>query len=156
MKRIQYEIAVGTFHGDRLSLLCLDWPSASGNVNILQSSQISSYGPLRFGRRPEAGSDRGNRRRAGRPRLKRHYLSNQEYYEAIVHMSDRQRCPDLRKTVSPRFEPRASSGKNTSAFLPAAHLNILQPGGKIAETESAISLEELISKYIFQENRETF
>lgn len=72
-----------------------------------------------------------------------------ESYEAIVHLA-------IRKGVRLQEDSIASIrttgiiGDKYVSIAPGGSPELLQAGGVISETESAISLEELISRYIFQ------
>jgi len=70
-------------------------------------------------------------------------------YEAVVHM-------DISKTVHLSDDSIASIrtagiiGDRFIKLTPGGSEDYLGPGDEIQETESAISLEELVSKYIFE------
>jgi phospholipid/cholesterol/gamma-HCH transport system substrate-binding protein len=70
-------------------------------------------------------------------------------YEAVVHM-------DISKTVHLSDDSIASIrtagiiGDRFIKLTPGGSEDYLDPGDEIQETESAISLEELVSKYIFE------
>lgn len=70
-------------------------------------------------------------------------------YEAVVHM-------DISKTVHLSDDSIASIrtagiiGDRFIKLTPGGSEDYLNPGDEIQETESAISLEELVSKYIFE------
>ena len=70
-------------------------------------------------------------------------------YEAVVHM-------DISKAVHLSDDSIASIrtagiiGDRFIKLTPGGSEDHLEPGGEIQETESAISLEELVSKYIFE------
>ncbi len=72
-----------------------------------------------------------------------------EDYEAIIHLK-------INKGVKIQDDSIASI--RTAGIIGDRYVNIspggsdafLEPGGEIAETESAINLEELVSKYIFE------
>ena len=70
-------------------------------------------------------------------------------YEAVVHM-------DISKTVRLSDDSIASIrtagiiGDRFIKLTPGGSEDYLGPGDEIQETESAISLEELVSKYIFE------
>jgi phospholipid/cholesterol/gamma-HCH transport system substrate-binding protein len=70
-------------------------------------------------------------------------------YEAVVHM-------DISKTVHLSDDSIASIrtagiiGDRFIKLTPGGSEEYLNPGDEIQETESAISLEELVSKYIFE------
>ena len=74
---------------------------------------------------------------------------NEEEYEATVYM-------DVRKTVQLSDDSIASirtSGIIGDKFIkltPGGSELFLEPGDMIEETEASISIEELISKYIFE------
>lgn len=79
-------------------------------------------------------------------------LDNGEY-EAVVELS-------LAKDIELQDDSIASIrtagiiGDRYVNIKPGGSIDLIEPGGTIIETESAISLEELISKYIFEGGNE--
>lgn len=74
---------------------------------------------------------------------------DQEYYDAIVHLSIEQGV-HLQEDSIASIRTTGIIGEKYVSISPGGSPEILPPGGAIVETESSVSLEELISKYIFQ------
>ena len=72
-----------------------------------------------------------------------------EYYEAVVEMAIEEGI-QLQEDSIASIRTTGIIGEQYISISPGGSFDYLQPGGVIAETESAISLEELISKYIFE------
>lgn len=72
-----------------------------------------------------------------------------EHYEAVVDL----RIPEEVKLQEDSIASIRSTGIIGSKFVkltPGGADELLEDGGEITETESSVSLEELISKYIFE------
>ncbi len=74
---------------------------------------------------------------------------DQEYYEAIVHMRI-DGDVHLQKDSIASIRTTGIIGQKFVSISPGGAPDFLHAGDMIVETESAISLEELISKYIFE------
>lgn len=70
-------------------------------------------------------------------------------YAAIVHLAIK---PDVQVQEDAIASIRSTGiiGEKYINIAPGGSDTLLQAGGEIAETESSVSLEELIGKYIFQ------
>lgn len=70
-------------------------------------------------------------------------------YEAVVHM-DIDRSVELQDDTIASIRTAGIIGDKFVKLTPGGSDIILEQGDEIVETESAISLEELVSKYIFE------
>jgi len=70
-------------------------------------------------------------------------------YEAVVRLSIR-RGVRLQSDVIASIRTSGIIGDRYVNITPGGEEDFIASGGKIDETESAISLEELVSKYIFE------
>ncbi len=75
-----------------------------------------------------------------------------EFYEAVVHMRI-QRGVELPEDSIASIRSTGIIGDRYVSISPGGSPEILGEGGVIIETESSISLEELISRYIFESNQ---
>ena len=69
-------------------------------------------------------------------------------YEAVVHLDIDKRV-ELQDDTIASIRTAGIIGDKYIKLSPGGSEIILEPGDEIGETESAISLEELVSKYIF-------
>jgi phospholipid/cholesterol/gamma-HCH transport system substrate-binding protein len=74
---------------------------------------------------------------------------DQENFEAEVHMQI-DRNVDLQEDSIAAIRTAGIIGDRYVKISPGGSDELIKPGGEIIETESAINLEELISKYIFE------
>lgn len=146
MNRLNIEVAVGLFMV--AGFLCFVWLSVKlGHIDFFQgneyqvSARFYSVSGLKEGAPVEiAGVKIG---KVSRIRL------NGENYEAEVVMQ-------LGKDVKLQEDSIASIrtagiiGDRYVSISPGGSDLLVEPGGVIFETESAINLEELISKYVFE------
>ena len=74
---------------------------------------------------------------------------NRETYEAMVSMHIN---PEVKLQEDSIASIRTSGiiGDRYISILPGGSLDLIEDGGEIFETESAINFEELLSKYIFE------
>jgi phospholipid/cholesterol/gamma-HCH transport system substrate-binding protein len=72
-----------------------------------------------------------------------------EYFEALVEM-DIDNGVDLQEDVIASIRTAGIIGDRYVSITPGGAEELLGEGDEIFETESAINLEELVSKYIFQ------
>lgn len=74
---------------------------------------------------------------------------NQETYEAMVVMHIK---PEVKLQEDSIASIRTAGiiGDRYISILPGGSLDLIEDGGEIFETESAINFEELLSKYIFE------
>lgn len=146
MKKFNIEMVVGTFL--LAGFLSFSWLAVKmGDINPFQeetyplSARFTSISGLKEGSTIElAGVVVG--------KVSNINLDTGDY-EAVVNM-------DINKTVELQDDSIASirtSGIIGDKFIkltPGGSDILLQPGDEIEETEPAISLEELVSKYIFE------
>jgi phospholipid/cholesterol/gamma-HCH transport system substrate-binding protein len=74
---------------------------------------------------------------------------DREDFEAVVHMSI-DRGVDLQEDVIASIRTAGIIGDRYVSLTPGGAEEKIGPGGEIFETESAINLEELVSKYMFE------
>ena len=74
-----------------------------------------------------------------------------EDYEAVVEMAI-DRGVDLQEDVIASVRTSGIIGDRYISLTPGGAEEVIGPEGEIFETESAINLEELVSKYIFQKD----
>ncbi|MGA0806366.1 MAG: outer membrane lipid asymmetry maintenance protein MlaD [Pseudohongiellaceae bacterium] len=72
-----------------------------------------------------------------------------ENYEAIVSMRINQDVPVQEDAIA-AIRTQGIIGEKYVKIVPGGFEELLGDGDEIVETESAVSLEELVSKYIFQ------
>jgi phospholipid/cholesterol/gamma-HCH transport system substrate-binding protein len=72
-----------------------------------------------------------------------------EDYEAVVQLELRQDVR-LQEDSIASIHTAGIIGSKYVDITPGGMEEIIQPGGEIFETESAINLEKLVSKYIFE------
>ena len=149
MRRFNVEIMVGLFVV--AGFLCFAWLSVKlGDVGIFDpptyavTAEFGSVSGLKPGAIVEiAGVQVGKVTQI---------LLNAKRYEAQVEMT-------IRKGVALQEDSIASIrtagiiGDRYVDISPGGSEKLIAPGGRIRETESAINLEELVSKYIFENNK---
>jgi len=72
-------------------------------------------------------------------------------YDARVEMNIRKEVKLSDDTIA-SIRTKGIIGDMFVKLTPGASSELVEPGGELIDTESAISLEELISKYIFESN----
>jgi phospholipid/cholesterol/gamma-HCH transport system substrate-binding protein len=148
MKRLNIETAVGVFMV--IGFLCFAWLSVRlGDVNLFAKetysveARFNSISGLKPGAIVEISGVRVGKVVAIR--------LEQEDYQAIVGM-------EIEKGVALQEDSIASVrttgiiGDKFIKISPGGMDELIEDGGEIEETESAISLEELVSKYIFEKD----
>ncbi len=146
MKRFNIEIAVGIFMV--VGFLSFAWISVKlGDVNLFGEdtysleARFNSVSGLKEGATIEiAGVRIGKVSSIG---------LDSEDYDAIVQLS-------IDKGI--RLQEDSIASIRTAGIIGDRYVNIspggldefIEPGGELVETESAINLEELVSKYIFE------
>jgi phospholipid/cholesterol/gamma-HCH transport system substrate-binding protein len=145
MKKFNVEIAVGVFMF--IGFLCFAYISIKlGDINLFGkntyavSARFNSVSGLKEGAPIElAGVQVG---KVSRIEL------DPENYEAVVHM---QLDKGLRLQEDSIASIRTAGliGDKYVKISPGGLDELIEEGGELFETESAVSLEELISKYIF-------
>ncbi len=74
-----------------------------------------------------------------------------EYYDAVVEMAIDQGVV-LQEDAIASIRTSGIIGDRYVSILPGGSDEIVGSGGELLETESAINLEELVSKYIFEKD----
>ncbi len=146
MKRINIEIAVGLFMV--IGFVCFAWMSVRlGDVGLFNdptysvSARFGSVSGLKAGAKVEiAGVHIG---KVASIRL------DPETYEAIVELEINKDVV-LQEDVIASIRTAGIIGDRYINITPGGLEDLIVDGGMIEETESAINLEELLSKYIFQ------
>ena len=146
MKRINIEVAVGLFMV--FGFLCFAWMSVRlGDVGLFNkpvyhvSARFGSVSGLKPGATVEiAGVHVG---KVVSIRL------DPKTYEAVVSL-EIEKGVVLQTDVIASIRTAGIIGDRYVNIAPGGLEETIADGGKIEETESAINLEELISKYIFQ------
>lgn len=146
MKRINIEIAVGLFMV--VGFVCFAWMSVRlGDVGLFDtptysvSARFGSVSGLKVGAKVEiAGVDIG--------KVDSIFL-DPESYEAVVGLKINNEVV-LQEDVIASIRTAGIIGDRYINITPGGLEETLVEGDEIEETESAINLEELLSKYIFQ------
>lgn len=146
MKRFNFETSVGVFMV--IGFICFAWLSIKlGDVDLFGSeahtitARFTSVSGLKSGASVEiAGVQVG---KVASINL------NQEYYEAEVRM-EIDRGVELQEDCIAAIRTAGIIGDRYIKITPGGSDVMIEPGGEIIETEAAINLEELISKYIFE------
>lgn len=146
MKKFNLEIVVGLFMV--AGFVCFAWLSIKlGDIDLLGSdryevtARFGSVSGLKQGAVVEiAGVKVGG---------VEDILLNRETYEAVVTMRIK-RNVDLQEDSIASIRTSGIIGDRYVNISPGGSPELIQDGGTIFETESAISLEELVSKYIFE------
>lgn len=146
MNRLNIEVGVGIFMV--IGFICFAYLSIRlGDVHPLGDdtypvfARFNSISGLKEGASVEiAGVKVG---KVSRIRL------DQEYYEALVEMA-LDNGVKLQEDSIASIRTSGIIGDKFIKISPGGSDEFIEPGGDIEETESAISLEELVSKYIFE------
>jgi phospholipid/cholesterol/gamma-HCH transport system substrate-binding protein len=147
MSRFNVEIVVGIFLV--LGFLSFAWIS-------VKLGDVSFFGPGTYQVSANFGSISGLREGAvveiaGVPVGEVSNIRlNQEYYEAEVSMSITEGVEISEDSIA-SIRTAGIIGDRYVSISPGGAPDSLQDGGKILETESAINLEELLGKYIFEQ-----
>ena len=146
MKKFNLEIVVGLFMV--VGFVCFAWLSVKlGDIDLLGSdryqvtARFGSVSGLKQGAVVEiAGVKVGS---------VEHIELNRETYEAVVTMAIK-RNVDLQEDSIASIRTAGIIGDRYANISPGGSPELIEDGGTIFETESAINLEELVSKYIFE------
>jgi phospholipid/cholesterol/gamma-HCH transport system substrate-binding protein len=146
MKRINVEIAVGLFMV--IGFLCFAWLSVRlGDVGLFDkptyqvSARFGSVSGLKEGATVTI---------SGVPVGKvTSILLDPERYEAVVGLQIHKNIV-LQEDAIASIRTAGIIGDRYVSITPGGMEELIPDGGVIEETESAINLEELLSKYIFQ------
>ena len=146
MKRFNMEIAVGLFMV--VGFLCFTFLSIKlgdvhpfGENNYTVIARFNSISGLKEGASIEMAGVRIGKVKGIRLDL--------EEYEAVVQLAI-DRDVKLQEDSIASIRTAGIIGDRYVNITPGGLEDIITPGGEITDTESAISLEELISKYIFE------
>ncbi len=148
MKRFSVETAVGLFM--IVGFLAFAWLAVKlGDVNLLGDdsyrvkARFGSISGLKEGATVEI---------AGVPVGKvTTIVLDPEYYDAVVEMAINQGVV-LQEDAIASIRTSGIIGDRYVSILPGGSDEIVGSGGELLETESAINLEELVSKYIFEKD----
>ena len=146
MKRFNLEIAVGIFL--IVGFVCFAYLSVRlGEVNLFGSdtyrveAKFGSVSGLKNGAVVEIAGVQVGKVDA--------IDLNQKYYQAIVHMEINKGVEVPEDSIA-AIRTSGIIGDKFVSISPGGATQYIKPGGEITETQSAINLEELVSKYIFQ------
>lgn len=146
MKRFNFEAAVGVFLV--AGFLCFAWLSIKlGEVDFFGKQTytvVSRFGSA-SGLKPGAAVEIAGVQIGKVTAIQ----LDKEDYEAEVHM-EIDRDIALQEDCIASIRTAGIIGDRYLKISPGGSDEIIAPGGEILETESAINLEELISKYIFE------
>jgi phospholipid/cholesterol/gamma-HCH transport system substrate-binding protein len=146
MKRFSVETAVGLFLV--IGFLCFAYISVKlGNVDLFGpdtyrvTAKFSSISGLKVGANVEiAGVKIG--------RVAKTSLETTDY-EAVVDLEINSGVA-LQEDCIASIRTAGIIGDKYVSITPGGFDQLIQPGGEITETEAAINIEQLISKYIFE------
>lgn len=146
MKRFNTEIGVGLFMV--IGFACIAWMAVRlGDIHVFAeknyplAAHFTSVAGLKKGATVEiAGVQIGT---------VADISLDQEYYEAVVHMNIAGNVQIQEDSIA-SIRTTGIIGQKFISISPGGAPEFLKPGGTIVETESSLSLEELISKYIFE------
>ncbi|MEW6110375.1 MAG: outer membrane lipid asymmetry maintenance protein MlaD [Nitrospirota bacterium] len=144
MKRINIETGVGFFL--ILGLICLAYLSVKlGDINLFGSKQYTVK--ARFA--GITGLKEGADVEIAGVKVGRVAKINLDNYEAMVELSIN---PDVKiqEDSIATIRTQGIIGDKYVKIMPGGAEEYIKPDGEIFETESAIELEELVSKYIFE------
>ncbi|NOY54287.1 MAG: outer membrane lipid asymmetry maintenance protein MlaD [Deltaproteobacteria bacterium] len=147
MKRLNIETAVGVFV--ILGFLCFAYLSIKlggvelwgNNKTYTVDARFDSIAGLKVGAYVEIGGVKVGKVASIR-------LDPKEY-EAVVDMSINKKVK-LQDDSIASIRTAGIIGDRYVSITPGGSEDYIKPGGEITETESAINLEELVSKYIFE------
>lgn len=146
MKKFNLEIMVGLFL--LVGFLCFAWlairlgdVAVFGEKTYTLGARFGSASGLRQGSQVEIAGVRIGTVKAIR--------LDPESYEAVVEMAIEEGVV-LQEDSIASIRTTGIIGEKYVSISPGGSLETLSSGGIITETESAISLEELISKYLFE------
>ncbi|MCM2264478.1 MAG: outer membrane lipid asymmetry maintenance protein MlaD [Desulfuromonadales bacterium] len=146
MRKLNLEILVGLFMIS--GFLCFAWLSVKlGDVNLFGPptySVVANFGSV-SGLKPGAIVEIAGVR-VGKVSAIRF---DAEKYEAKVEL-DIERGVNLQEDSIASIRTAGIIGDRYVDISPGGAEKLIGPGGRIVETESAINLEELVSKYIFE------
>jgi phospholipid/cholesterol/gamma-HCH transport system substrate-binding protein len=144
MKKFDLELAVGFFL--LIGILCLAYISIKlGRLEVIGgkyytlSADFNNDGGIKPGSSVEiAGVEVGRVKRVGLDKD----------YQAIVELEIKENVKVQEDAIA-SIKTKGLIGERYVQITPGGSEKILSNGGKIRETESAIDVEEIISKYVF-------
>jgi len=146
MNRLNVEILVGIFVV--AGFLCFAWLSVNlggvrlfGDDSYRVTARFGSISGLKDGGTVEIAGVKVGTVEAIR--------LDQGYYEAVVEMSVRNGV-DLPEDSIASIRTAGIIGDRYIDISPGGSTEMVPAGGEITETESAINIEQLVSKYIFE------
>lgn len=146
MKRFNIEIVVGIFM--IVGFLCFAWLSVRlGDVGIFAKdtysveARFASISGLKLGAVVEISGVKVGK--VAKIRL------DQDDYQAVIVM-EIEKGVQLQEDSIASVRTSGIIGDKLIKILPGGMDELIEDGGEIEETESVISLEELISKFIFE------
>ncbi|ORJ62926.1 outer membrane lipid asymmetry maintenance protein MlaD [Geothermobacter hydrogeniphilus] len=148
MKKFNIEIAVGLFLV--LSFLCFAYISIKlGNLNLFGNptyqvvARFESISGLKVGANIEIAGVKVGRVAA--------IHLDQDDYEAVVNLEINNKTRIQEDSIA-SIRSAGIIGDKYVSISPGGSDDYLKAGDEITETESAINIEELISKYIFEKD----
>jgi len=146
MKKINIEFVVGLFL--IVGILSVSWLSIKlGDIQLFNketysvSARFTSISGLKEGAVVELAGVRIGK--------VTHIALDREEYEAVVHLEIDSDIV-LQEDTMAAIRTSGIIGDKFVNITPGGADELITDGGEIEETESAISLEELVSKYIFE------
>ncbi len=146
MKKLNIEVLVGLFLV--AGFLCLGWLSVKlGDIQLFGeegyqvTARFESISGLKEGANIEIAGVRVGK-------VSRITLDTEEYEAVVVLQIDE--TIELQEDSIASIRTAGIIGEKFIKITPGGMDILIEPGGEIVETESAIQLEELISKYIFE------
>ncbi|PLX83692.1 MAG: outer membrane lipid asymmetry maintenance protein MlaD [Desulfuromonas sp.] len=148
MKRFNVELAVGLFMV--IGFSCFAWLSVQlGDVHLFErdtyavSARFNSISGLKVGAVVEISGVTVGKVESIR--------LDQDLYQAVVGMAIEEGVA-LQEDSIASIRTAGIIGDKFIKISPGGMEELIKDGGEIEETESAISLEELVSKYIFEKD----
>ena len=148
MKRFNFETSVGVFMV--VGFICFAWLSIKlGDIDIFGAesrtvvARFVSVSGLKSGAAVEiAGVQIG--------KVTGIKLDQEDFEAEVIMQIDRE--VELQEDSIAAIRTAGIIGDRYVKISPGGSDELIKPGGEIIETESAINLEELISKYIFEKD----
>ncbi len=144
MKKFDLELAVGFFL--LVGIVCLGYISVKlGKLEVIGGEYYTVYAEFAKAGGIKAGS---SVEIAGVEVGKVKSIRLDKDYQALVGLQINSRVR-LQEDVIASIKTKGLIGENYVQITPGGSDRIIADGGKIRETESAVDLEELLSKYVF-------
>lgn len=144
MKKLNIEVVVGFFL--LLGILSLAYLS----IRLAKLEVVGGSGQVVYAEFEKAGGVKSGAvvEIAGVEVGKVRSIRLNENYEALVELSIDKEV-QLQKDVIASIKTKGIIGEKYIQLTPGGSEKFIDNGGKIRETESAIDIEELVSKYVF-------